>query len=86
MNTFETNFDSTINFSTHDVFASGKENNKTYTFCDTLEEDVQDSFIEARQVKIDVHSAMEHWEIILHLDMLKFMTLMVIGLSNIAIS
>ncbi len=35
-NLVEQNFDGTLNFIAHHVFAAGKENNETYTFCEML--------------------------------------------------
>jgi hypothetical protein len=63
-NLIETNFDGTLNFIAHHVFAAGKENNETYTFCEILKQDDRDEFIEAMQVEVDTHQTREHWEII----------------------
>ena len=52
------------------MFAAGKENNETYTFCEImLKHDDRDNFIKAMQVEVDAHQMREHWEIIPRLQM-----------------
>jgi hypothetical protein len=63
-NLVETNFDGSLNYLAHHVFAAGKENNETYTFREMLKQEDRDNFIEAMQVEIDAHQTREHWEII----------------------
>ena len=62
-NLVEKNFDDTLNYIAHHVFAAGKENNETYTFREMLKQDDRDDFIEAMQVEVDAHQTREHWEI-----------------------
>ena len=63
-NLVEKNFDGTLNFLAHYVFAAGKENNETYTFHEMLKQDNCNDFVDAIQVEVNAHQTREHWEII----------------------